>query len=80
MITVAAIDDSRGVPDLRGLSAREALRRLSGRQMSARLQGQGLVISQSPAPGTPLDPAATCTLVLDRHPKRLAQAMLARGP
>lgn len=80
VITVAAVDDSRSMPDLRGLSAREALRRLSGRRMSARLQGQGLVISQSPAPGTPLDPAATCTLVLDRHPKRLAQAMLAEVP
>jgi cell division protein FtsI (penicillin-binding protein 3) len=80
VITVAAVDDSRSMPDLRGLSAREALRRLSGRRMSARLQGQGLVVSQTPAPGTSLDAAATCTLVLDRHPRRLARAMLAEVP
>jgi hypothetical protein len=48
--------------------------------MTARLQGDGLVVTQSPPPGTPLDAAASCTLVLDRHPRRLAQAMLAEVP
>jgi cell division protein FtsI/penicillin-binding protein 2 len=80
VITVAAVDDGRSMPDLRGLSAREALRRLASRRLTARLQGQGLVVSQTPAPGTPLDAAAACTLVLDRHPKRLAQAMLTEVP
>ena len=69
------------MPDLRGLSAREALRRLARpADVGAPAGSAVVVISQSPAPGTPLDPAATCTLVLDRHPKRLAQAMLAEVP
>jgi cell division protein FtsI (penicillin-binding protein 3) len=80
VITVAAVDDSHSMPDLRGLSAREALRRLASRRLTARLQGDGLVVSQSPAPGTALDASTPCTLLLDRHPRRLAQAMLTELP
>ena len=80
VITVAAVDDSHSMPDLRGLSAREALRRLASRRLTARLQGAGLVVSQSPAPGTPLDASTPCSLLLDRHPRRLAQALLAEVP
>lgn len=80
VIPVAVADDSHSMPDLRGLSAREALRRLASRRVAARMQGAGLVVAQSPAPGTPLDAATTCLLVLDRSPRRLAQAMLAEVP
>jgi cell division protein FtsI (penicillin-binding protein 3) len=80
VIAVAASDDSHSMPDLRGLSAREALRRLASRRIAARMQGAGLVVAQSPAPGTPLEAAGTCTLVLDRHPRRLSPALAPEVP
>ena len=80
VITVAAVDDSQSMPDLRGLSAREALRRLAARRIAARIQGAGLVVAQSPGPGAPLDLGASCTLILDRNPRRLAQALVAEVP
>jgi len=56
------------IPDLRGLSAREAVRTLVKLGMHARLDGDGFVVAQDPAPGTPLEPEATCTLTLERSP------------
>jgi cell division protein FtsI (penicillin-binding protein 3) len=58
-----------GLPDLTGMSAREALRELARLGMSARLQGAGVVIEQDPPAGSPLEPGATCTLVLNRRPR-----------
>jgi membrane peptidoglycan carboxypeptidase len=80
VITVAAVDDSQSMPDLRGLSAREALRRLAARRIAARIQGAGLVVAQSPGPGAPLDLGASCTLTLDRNPRRLSQALVGEVP
>ena len=57
-----------GVPDLTGMSAREALRELSRLGLSARMQGAGVVVQQHPPAGSPLEPGATCTLVLNRRP------------
>ena len=55
-----------GVPDLRGMSAREALRELARLGLSARMEGIGFVVDQNPPAGSPLEPGATCTLVLNR--------------
>lgn len=60
------------VPDLRGLSARDALRTLAKLGLSARLEGKGVVVEQTPAPGSPLERGVTCTLILDRDMTRLA--------
>jgi cell division protein FtsI (penicillin-binding protein 3) len=57
-----------GVPDLTGMSAREALRELARVGLTARMQGAGFVVDQHPSAGSPLEPGATCTLVLDRRP------------
>ncbi len=57
-----------GVPDLTGMSAREALRELARLGLSARMQGAGVVVRQHPPAGSPLEPGATCTLVLARRP------------
>jgi membrane peptidoglycan carboxypeptidase len=57
-----------GVPDLTGMSAREALRELARLGLTARMRGTGVVVQQNPPPGTPLEPGATCTLVLNRRP------------
>jgi cell division protein FtsI (penicillin-binding protein 3) len=66
--TVSLIADGEPgtVPDLRGMSAREAVRKLVTLGMHARVSGDGVVVSQDPQPGAPLDPGAVCRLVLDR--------------
>jgi beta-lactam-binding protein with PASTA domain len=55
------------MPDLRGLSARDALRLLSDIGMTARMDGSGFVLQQSPEAGAPFDPAGVCTLQLGRR-------------
>jgi beta-lactam-binding protein with PASTA domain len=56
------------VPDVRGLSAREATRKLIKVGLSARLQGNGFVVSQDPAPGEPVVEGGICRLTLERDP------------
>ena len=56
-----------GLPDLTGMSARDALRELARLGLSARMQGAGVVVDQDPPAGSPLEPGATCTLVLNRR-------------
>lgn len=56
-----------GLPDLRGMSAREALRELARLGLTVRMQGVGTVVGQDPPAGTPVEPGAMCTLVLDRR-------------
>jgi cell division protein FtsI (penicillin-binding protein 3) len=55
------------MPDLRGLSAREAVRTLTKLGMVARLTGDGFVIDQAPAAGTALGVVESCTLKLGRR-------------
>jgi cell division protein FtsI (penicillin-binding protein 3) len=63
------VDEPEGiVPDLRGLSARDAVRKLVRLGMTARLTGDGFVVSQEPQPGTPLDAEGVCVVILDRSP------------
>jgi cell division protein FtsI (penicillin-binding protein 3) len=60
------------VPDLRGLSARDAIGRLARLGLSAHVAGDGFVVSQEPAPGEPLEPGRVCRLVLNRLSSRTA--------
>jgi cell division protein FtsI (penicillin-binding protein 3) len=60
------------MPDLRGLSAREALRLLSRIGLTARLSGSGFVVDQRPQAGSPLVRGDTCSLTLDRRGTALA--------
>jgi cell division protein FtsI (penicillin-binding protein 3) len=66
------------LPDLRGLSAREALRVLTTIGLTAQLKGNGIVASQSPAPGTSIVPGMSCVLKLERT--QVAVASLALEP
>src|SRR5207249_10795577 len=61
---LAGPDSSAGsvLPDLAGLPAREALRRLSLCQVPVRIEGTGAVVRQEPAPGTPLPLRGPCRL------------------
>jgi cell division protein FtsI (penicillin-binding protein 3) len=56
------------IPDLRGLSGREAVRILVKLGMNARVAGDGFVVAQDPPAGTPLESRAVCTLTLQRVP------------
>ena len=64
----SGMSDGGGLPDLRGLSAREALRELARLGLTARMEGAGVVVDQNPAPGSLIEPGAGCTLVLSRRP------------
>jgi cell division protein FtsI (penicillin-binding protein 3) len=64
-------DDPRIMPDLRGLSLREAALTAARRGLSVEIKGSGVVAAQTPLPGTPLEPGMICTLDL---------GMARRGP
>jgi cell division protein FtsI (penicillin-binding protein 3) len=72
LVTAGQFSATRELPDLRGLSAREALRVLTQIGIPARLTGSGIVTSQVPAAGSAIDPGAICELRLDRRPPAAA--------
>jgi hypothetical protein len=59
--------DEDVMPDLRGLSAREALRALTKLGMTARMSGDGFVLEQFPAAGSPLGASDVCVMKLGRR-------------
>jgi cell division protein FtsI (penicillin-binding protein 3) len=67
-VVPAGASDIHDFPDLRGLSAREALRVITKIGLSARLNGRGVVAMQLPAAGTPFQRGTTCQLWLERAP------------
>jgi hypothetical protein len=71
-----------GFPDLRGMSAREAVRALARLGLTARMHGTGVVIEQRPEPGAVIDGRTACELWLDRRSPeatREAPARVANG-
>jgi cell division protein FtsI (penicillin-binding protein 3) len=56
------------MPDLRGLSARAAVRTLARLGLVPRLSGNGFVSEQRPAAGAPIDTTAPVALQLERQP------------
>jgi len=54
------------MPDLRGLSAREALRAAVKLGLIARVEGKGFVVAQEPPAGTALDAVSGCRVTLGR--------------
>jgi cell division protein FtsI (penicillin-binding protein 3) len=69
----AANDDPRIMPDLRGLSLREAALIAARHGLATEIHGRGVVASHSPLPGTPIEPGMTCALDL-RLPTRVSSA------
>jgi cell division protein FtsI (penicillin-binding protein 3) len=69
VVSLVAHGEAGRVPDLTGLGAREAVRRLVAIGMSARLSGDGFVVLQDPMPGEPVEAGAVCHLFLDRVPR-----------
>jgi len=67
--TVSLVSDGPGtMPDLRGLSAREVLRKMLRLGLTARVDGSGFVVSQDPPAGTPLDFVSSGHVTLSRTP------------
>ena len=52
------------------MSARDAMRTLVKLGLTARMSGDGFVVSQDPPPGAPLEAGGVCRLVLERAPPR----------
>jgi cell division protein FtsI (penicillin-binding protein 3) len=65
---ISSSGDPHAMPDLRGLSAREATRTLMRLGLSARLSGQGVVVTQHPPAGAPIEAGDVCRLDLGRAP------------
>jgi cell division protein FtsI (penicillin-binding protein 3) len=77
IVSLVADGSPRTVPDLLGLSARDAVRTLGRSGFVARLAGDGFVVAQQPIAGATLEPGALCRLVLERaqarHPQGATQ-------
>ena len=71
---VRLVAETGTMPDLSGMTAREALRTLVKLGMTARLSGDGVVVEQEPAAGSPIEGEAISRLVLERSPVRRAVA------
>ena len=56
------------MPDLRGLSARDAIRSLMPLGLTPRIDGDGFVVEQSPRAGADLARGESCVLKLGRRP------------
>jgi cell division protein FtsI (penicillin-binding protein 3) len=67
------------MPDLRGFSAREALRLLARIGMSASMSGDGFVVGQRPEAGSVLIRGDMCDLKLGRHPVAVTAALAGGG-
>jgi cell division protein FtsI (penicillin-binding protein 3) len=69
-VTLVTAAQSGSVPDVRGMSARDAVRTLFKVGLNAHLSGDGIVVSQMPTPGTPIETNTNCRLTLERSPRR----------
>jgi len=66
------------MPDVRGLSARAAVRILARVGLVPHLKGNGFVADQRPEAGAPLEYGAQVTLALDREPPDSAEEAVRR--
>ena len=57
------------MPDMRGLSLREALRLANSLGLTMSFDGDGVVTTQSPNPGEILEPGSTGLVRLRRQPQ-----------
>jgi cell division protein FtsI (penicillin-binding protein 3) len=65
LVTAVGADAEEGVmPDLTGKSLRLALTLLAAHDLDIAVSGRGLVVRQTPSPGTPLAPGGFCRLEL----------------
>ena len=72
--------DTTAFPDVRGMSARDAVRILARVGVTARLHGAGMVIEQTPEPGAPIQSGIVSTLRLERQARPQPTAVATNGP
>ena len=72
VVSLVADGPPGAMPDLRGLSARDALRTLVKLGMNAQVSGDGFVVSQDPKAGAPVEPGGTGRVLLARVVPRQA--------
>lgn len=72
VVSLTAKSPSGTVPDLRGMTARQASRELVKLGLLPHLSGNGVVVSQHPPPGTRIEESTVGRLLLAREPVRLA--------
>lgn len=65
-MAAGAPSDAAVVPDLRGMSARDAVRALARLGLTAQVHGAGLVLQQRPEPGESIEGRTSCVLWLGR--------------
>ena len=65
----ALTQDDSVMPDLRGMSARDALKRMVALGIRPRMNGKGVVVGQQPMMGASIDAPMACELWLDRAPR-----------
>lgn len=65
-IESVTLPGSSSMPDLTGLSMREALKKLAKYNITPIFVGSGVVIDQSPLPGTEIKPDTECILVFGK--------------
>jgi cell division protein FtsI (penicillin-binding protein 3) len=58
------------MPDVRGMSGRDAVQLMADIGVDVRLRGTGIVVDQNPAPGTPVDDVSATVLWLERQTRR----------
>jgi hypothetical protein len=67
-LRLASLDDESGaarvMPALQGRSLRGAMAALAPYDVALEVEGRGVVVAQSPAPGTPMTAGMTCRLTL----------------
>ena len=61
-------DDPSIMPDLRGLSLREAALIAARHGLTVQIRGRGVVLGHMPLPGTPIEPGMSCSLDLSPRP------------
>ena len=67
-IVQAGLGAEGELPDVRGLSAREAVRVVTRLGLTAKLNGNGVVVAQKPSAGSPVEPGSHAELWLKRLP------------
>ncbi len=73
-LTTVAITPGK-MPDLRGLSAREAVRVATRLGLVVRVAGDGMVAGQDLEAGTDIESGTVCRLTLERRPRAVAQGI-----
>ncbi|MBF8247609.1 MAG: Peptidoglycan glycosyltransferase [Bacteroidetes bacterium] len=71
---IASPDGKVSIPNVRGMSVRRAMNQLILEDLDVRVQGSGVVIRQSPAPGERVRPGSTVQLTCE--PKHVSSAAL----